>query len=169
MHQRDASDAQIHHANPGELRWYAMVEGEEMELASGEPFEHGRQMITPKSRTFVPAKVQDNPYLMATDYLTVLQGLPEPLRSQLLEGDFQAAAEADPWQCIPTEWVQAAQSRWLQRERPETPLTALGVDELDPVARYSGLPTLPRTSLVHALNVKATARAVEKVRAGIVL
>jgi butyrate kinase len=33
------------------------------------------------------------------------------------------------------------------------------VDELDPVARYSGLPELPRTSLVHALNVKATARA----------
>lgn len=36
------------------------------------------------------------------------------------------------------------------------------VDELDEVARYSGLPELPRTSLVHALNVKATARAVAK-------
>lgn len=34
------------------------------------------------------------------------------------------------------------------------------VDELDPVARYSGLPEIPRTSLVHALNVKATARIV---------
>ena len=34
------------------------------------------------------------------------------------------------------------------------------VDELEPVARYSGLPEIPRTSLVHALNVKATARAV---------
>lgn len=33
------------------------------------------------------------------------------------------------------------------------------VDELDPVARYSGTPEIPRTSLVHALNVKATARA----------
>jgi len=36
------------------------------------------------------------------------------------------------------------------------------VDELDPVARYSGLPEIQRTSLVHALNVKATARAVAK-------
>jgi butyrate kinase len=36
------------------------------------------------------------------------------------------------------------------------------VDELDHVARYSGLPEIPRTSLVHALNVKATARAVAK-------
>jgi len=34
------------------------------------------------------------------------------------------------------------------------------VDELDSVARYSGLPEIPRTSLVHALNVKATARIV---------
>ena len=33
------------------------------------------------------------------------------------------------------------------------------VDELEPVARYSGLPEIPRTSIVHALNVKATARA----------
>lgn len=34
------------------------------------------------------------------------------------------------------------------------------VDELEPVARYSGIPEIRRNSLVHALNVKATARAV---------
>lgn len=34
------------------------------------------------------------------------------------------------------------------------------VDELDVIARYSGIPEIRRTSLVHALNVKATARAV---------
>jgi butyrate kinase len=34
------------------------------------------------------------------------------------------------------------------------------VDELDRLARYSGIPEMRRTSLVHALNVKATARAV---------
>jgi butyrate kinase len=32
------------------------------------------------------------------------------------------------------------------------------VDELEPVARLSGLPEIPRKSIVHALNVKATAR-----------
>lgn len=32
------------------------------------------------------------------------------------------------------------------------------IDELDPVARISGLPELPRRSLVHALNLKAVAR-----------
>ncbi|MBD3349340.1 MAG: butyrate kinase [Candidatus Eisenbacteria bacterium] len=33
------------------------------------------------------------------------------------------------------------------------------VDEMDAVARYSGTPDIERTSLVHALNVKAAARA----------
>lgn len=32
------------------------------------------------------------------------------------------------------------------------------VDEMNDLARYSGVPEIPRTSLVHALNVKATAR-----------
>lgn len=34
----------------------------------------------------------------------------------------------------------------------------VSVDECGPLAKYSGLPELPRRSLVHALNVKATAR-----------
>lgn len=61
-------------------------------------------------------------------YRSVLQSLPEPLRSQLLNGDFKAAATADPFQIIPTEWVRLAQKRWLERERPTTPLTAVGID-----------------------------------------
>ncbi len=37
------------------------------------------------------------------------------------------------------------------------------VDELEPLARYSGIPQLPRTSIFHALNQKAVARrAAEK-------
>jgi len=36
------------------------------------------------------------------------------------------------------------------------------VDEMEPVARYSGVPEIERTSLVHALNVKAAARAAAK-------
>ncbi len=36
------------------------------------------------------------------------------------------------------------------------------VDELDILARYSGLPEIRRTSLVHALNIKATARTVAR-------
>jgi butyrate kinase len=36
------------------------------------------------------------------------------------------------------------------------------VDELEPVARFSGLPELPRVSIFHALNHKAVARAAAK-------
>ncbi len=36
------------------------------------------------------------------------------------------------------------------------------VDEMSALARYSGLPELPRTSIVHALNIHATARLAAK-------
>jgi hypothetical protein len=72
--------------------------------------------------------VEDNPHLMATGYKATLQNLPEPLRSQMLEGSFTAGKEDDPWQVIPTDWVRAAQERWQNRARPKTPMTALGVD-----------------------------------------
>lgn len=36
------------------------------------------------------------------------------------------------------------------------------VDELEPLARYSGLPEFPRTSIFHALNQKAVARRAAK-------
>jgi hypothetical protein len=34
----------------------------------------------------------------------------------------------NPFQIIPSEWVRAAQKRWTERERPTTPLTAVGID-----------------------------------------
>ena len=43
------------------------------------------------SRRFIPAKLQDNPYLMQTDdYYTMLASLPEVQRKQFLEGDWDA-------------------------------------------------------------------------------
>ena len=49
-------------AKPGELRWYATIDGKERELTSGESFEHNGEMVYPRSRTFIPAKLDDNPY-----------------------------------------------------------------------------------------------------------
>jgi hypothetical protein len=121
-----------HHPNPakpGELRWYATIDGEEREFMTGDPIINGREKIQPLSRTFIPAKLEDNPFLSEDGrYKAVLQSLPEPLRSQMLFGDFHASAVADPWQIIPTEHVRAAQRRWLERAKPETPLTAVGLD-----------------------------------------
>ena len=43
------------------------------------------------SRRFIPAKLQDNPYLMQTeDYYVMLASLPEVQRKQFLEGDWDA-------------------------------------------------------------------------------
>ena len=48
----------------------------------------GKKKIT---RRFIPAKLQDNPYLMQTDdYLIMLSSLPEVQRKQFLEGDWGA-------------------------------------------------------------------------------
>lgn len=116
-------------ARPGELRWYATIDGEEAEFLTGEPIEHNGETIYKRSRTFIPAFVDDNPfYANDKNYVSVLQSLPEPLRSMLLKGDFQASYEVDPWQVIPTEWVLLAQERWRGRQKPETPLTAVGID-----------------------------------------
>lgn len=114
-------------AQPGELRYFAMIDGEEVEVPTGEPFTHGTDLVTPLSRTFIPSRVSDNPYLTGTGYMATLQSLPEPLRSQMLYGDFQAGIEDDPWQVIPTAWVEAAQARW---KRPDklAPMDSLGVD-----------------------------------------
>lgn len=101
-----------HPAEPGELRWYAMVDGEEVERADGTPFDHDGETIYPRSRTFFPAAVPDNPKLMSSGYIAALQALPEPLRSQLLYGDMTAGLQDDAWQVIPAAWVYAAEERY---------------------------------------------------------
>lgn len=121
-------------AAPGELRWYATIDGKETEVPNGEPFYHGDEYIKPLSRTFIPGKLVDNPHLANTNYAAVLQALPEPLRSQVLYGDFAAHKQADPYQVIPTSWIKQAQRRWMEMEKPTTPLSGVGVD----VARGGG-------------------------------
>lgn len=115
-------------AEPGELRWYAMIDGVDIEVANGETFEHNGETIIPRSRTFIPASLEDNQYLRDGDYRATLQGLPEPLRSQLLYGDFNLEFEDDPWQVIPSAWVDQAMERWKYTARPEMPMSGLGVD-----------------------------------------
>lgn len=85
------------------------------------------RIIMPQSRTFVPSSIGDNPFLVNTNYMSVLQALPEPLRSQMLYGDFRAGMSDDPWQVIPTKWIEIAQERWAKR-MPKPPSISLGVD-----------------------------------------
>lgn len=129
-------------AIPGELRWFGVVGGKDIEVEDDRPFviegerivydfdplDHPLdQIIQPQSRTFIPSRVTDNPYLRGTNYMAQLQALPEPLRSQMLYGDFKAGMSDDPWQVIPTAWVDAAMRRWV---KPDVlrPMTSIGVD-----------------------------------------
>lgn len=106
-------------AKPGELRWFVSdpINGGDIEVPDGKPVlmddgEGGKELVKPKSRTFIFARVEDNPHLMATGYKAILQALPEPLRSRMLKGNFGVGTEDAEWQVIPTAWVIAAQARW---------------------------------------------------------
>ncbi len=116
-------------ARPGELRWVAMIPDEGERWVDGpEPFTHKGETIRPVSRTFVPSRVGQNRFLASTGYAVTLGMLPEPLRSQMLLGDFTAGREDASMQVIPSAWIRAAQERWKSRPMPTTPMTAMGVD-----------------------------------------
>jgi hypothetical protein len=132
-------------ALPGELRWFATIAGRDVEMADDRPFVlalgggepvfdfdpaafRPEDIIRPESRTFIPSRVSDNPYLTGTDYIRTLQSMPEPLRSQMLSGDFSAGLEDDPWQVIPTLWVDLAMARWAPRGADKGAMDAMGVD-----------------------------------------
>lgn len=116
-------------AAPGELRWFITVDGRDYEVEDSGRFKFKGQIYESRSRTFIPSSLQDNAYLADTGYSAALNALPEPLRSQLLYGDFKAGITDDPWQIFPTEWVRAAMARWKNRPEPKyTPIDQLGVD-----------------------------------------
>jgi len=124
-------------AKPGELRWFVTTkDGEtDVEVSGPDPVTIDGEELYPRSRTFIPALLEDNPYLCAdNDYLSVIQSLAEPLRSQLLTGNFGVKAEDNQWQIVPTEWYDASVARWEQKRGWEAEMTALGVD----VARGGG-------------------------------
>lgn len=124
-------------AEDGELRWFAQIKDKTGRFADvevdgpgeveipGEPYP-----VKPRSRTFIRARLTDNPIYMASGYMSVLQAMPEPLRSQMLHGDFLAGHEDHPKQVIPTEWVLLAQERWHPRLElpPNARMDTLGVD-----------------------------------------
>lgn len=133
-------------AMPGEVLWMAsigdqhdvvvpdhrpfvMVEGERVYDYDPADYKGAlqTQIITPKSRTFIPSRVTDNPFYVKTGYISTLQSLPEPLRSQMLEGDFNAGVEDDADQLIPTEWIEAAMKRWTPKNE-KGPMDSMGVD-----------------------------------------
>lgn len=117
-------------AKPGELRYFTTDDkGNEIEVEDGsERFvSDAVGYVRPVSRTFIPAKLHNNKYLMRTGYGARLNALPEPLRSKMLFGDFEIGRSDAAFQVIPTAWVVAAQERWKLTPKPAI-MDAIGVD-----------------------------------------
>lgn len=122
---------------PGKLKWYATVDGVEVERPTGERFEHNGEEIKPISRTFIPAKLSDNIHLCQTNYKAVLQSLPEHLKQAMLYGSFELDLQDALDQVIPYQWLATANERWQQFtdelkhfgfEHPPDLQTSIGVD-----------------------------------------
>lgn len=121
-------------AVPGELRWAIRVDktviwvkGAGIFGPDGEPFMGEGKSYTAQSYTFIPAMLDDNPYLRGTDYRAKVENMPEPLRSQLLYGDFLAGQKDDDWQVIPSAWVEAAQERFRKYNAASTRLVMMAL------------------------------------------
>ena len=123
----------ITHADPaehGELRWFIVdPDGRDLEVEGPDDVRtlDGTDYI-PRSRTFIPAALSDNPFLAETGYQATLDAMPEPLRSAIRDGNFMAAREDDEWQVIPTSWILEANSRWLEEGRHKHAMTTIGLD-----------------------------------------
>lgn len=137
------------HPNPapaGEIRWFIInKEDRSQEVPGPEPVVIEGVEYSPHSRTFIPADLEDNPYIDAEDYRRRLQVMPEPYRSILTSGNFMYARQDAEFQVIPTAWVMEAKRRW-KPERPNgVAMTALavdiaqgGADQTTLSARYGG-------------------------------
>jgi hypothetical protein len=116
-------------AQPGELRWYTTGDdGKEIEVDGYGPHSINGEEVYARSRTFIPAKLSDNPDLAATNYAATLAALPAELRAAYRDGSFTAGLKDEAFQTIPTSWVREAQRRWKSVPPVGVPMCAIGVD-----------------------------------------
>lgn len=118
-------------AEPGELRYFIVNDaGDSIETPNSDPIEmiiEGQTIVLiPRSRTFIPAKVGDNPYQTA-DYTQNLLSLPKDIRARMLFGTFANSMDDPPQQILPTQWVDDAMERWEPDGCREL-MSAVGVD-----------------------------------------
>ncbi len=134
-------------AKPGEIRWYTNIKGVDTEVDGPGPHvvEGEEKPVVARSRTFIPAALSDNAELAATNYDSVLAGLPEELRHAYRGGRFDKALADVPFQVCPSAWVIAAQERWRADGHKGYAMTAMaldpaggGEDSAEMALRYGG-------------------------------
>lgn len=124
----DPSHPKFGKVKDGDLLWYTTIDGADTEVNGPGPHWINGEPVIAKSRTFIRAKLSDNPDLAATNYDAVLAAMPEELRDAYREGKFDAGLKDKAFQMIPTAWVRAAQERWTEKPPIGVPMCALAVD-----------------------------------------
>jgi hypothetical protein len=112
------------------LRWFTTVGGKDTEVDGAGPHLVDGETVRARSRTFIPGKLADNPFLSRTDYDASLAALPEELRAAYRDGKFDKSLRDHPKQVIKIEWIVAAQERWKQSPKVprDIPMTAMALD-----------------------------------------
>jgi len=124
------------HPNPakdGELRWFTTGTNRDGEVTEIEVDGYGPhlidgEMVYARSRTFIRAKLSDNPFQDTPEYRAQLASLPDVLRNAYRGGRFDMSLKDDEWQCIPSSWIREAQARWTPSPPEGVPMCSIGVD-----------------------------------------
>lgn len=115
-------------AKPGELRWYTTIDGVDTEVDGPGPYDIDGRSVYARSRTFIPGFLEDNPDLLESGYASVIEAMPEPMRTMMREGRFDVSMGDQDYQLIPTRWIAEAQARWKPEPPKGIPQCAIGVD-----------------------------------------
>lgn len=129
-------------AEPGELRWAAPMDDESdrelffrsvdaalehIETLAKPPRDHEGEIIPPRSRTFIPSKLEENPDYARSGYAAVL-GYAAKKDRDLAQGKFKSILEDGEFQVVPTAWIIAAQERWRPDGWKDFAMTAMAFD-----------------------------------------
>jgi len=116
-------------AEGGEIRW-CIVDDEDKDIWVDGPGKHlvDGQMVLAMSRTFIPAKLSDNPFQNTPEYRAQQDGLPKHLRDALRDGNFLSVRKDHDLQLIPTGWIQAAIDNWKPEPPEGVPMCAIAAD-----------------------------------------
>lgn len=133
--------AYSHPAEFGELRWCVVndeskdvwVDGPGRYSNEGELVTHDVEAVIEDtlialSRTFIPAKLADNPFQNTPAYRAQQDGLPKHMRDAIRDGNFLSVRKDHDLQVIPTAWIQDAMDRWTPDPPEGVPMCTLAAD-----------------------------------------
>jgi hypothetical protein len=116
-------------AEDGELRW-CCVGDNDLDIWVDGPGDHlidGR-MVRALSRTFIRARLADNPFQNTAEYRAQLDGLPMYMRDAIRDGNFLSVRKDHRFQLIPSMWIKMAMDKWTPQPPENIPMCVVAAD-----------------------------------------